>query len=50
MKMDLTAIIEQIETGQQDAVFTALRSYIKEVTLNSLIMRDLRGECDAHQL
>ncbi|KAM7413822.1 hypothetical protein PAMA_018895 [Pampus argenteus] len=31
MKMDLNAIIEQIETGEQDSVLTALQSYINEM-------------------
>ncbi|KAM7396103.1 hypothetical protein PAMP_019172 [Pampus punctatissimus] len=31
MKMDLNAIIEQIETGEQDSALTALQSYIKEM-------------------
>uniref|UniRef100_A0A3B4ZBZ4 Synembryn n=1 Tax=Stegastes partitus TaxID=144197 RepID=A0A3B4ZBZ4_9TELE len=32
MKMDLNAIIEQMETGDQDSALTALQSYNKEVT------------------
>ncbi|XP_053283619.1 synembryn-A [Pleuronectes platessa] len=31
MKMDLSAIIEQMETGEQDTALTALQSYTKEM-------------------
>lgn len=31
MKMDLNAIIEKMETGDQDAALTALQMYNKEV-------------------
>lgn len=32
-KMDVKAIIEQLETGEQDIALRALQSYNKEVTL-----------------
>ncbi len=31
MKMDLNAIIEKMETGDQDAALTALQTFNKEV-------------------
>jgi len=36
MKMDLNAIIEKMETGDQDAALTALQTYNKEVTLHQI--------------
>lgn len=36
MKMDLNAIIEKMETGDQDAALTALQIYNKEVNISIL--------------
>ena len=42
MKMDLNAIIAQMETGEQDAALAALQSYNKEVK------RGAEGWCSVH--
>lgn len=34
MTMDLNTIIEQMETGEQDAALTALQGYNKEVNVS----------------
>lgn len=35
MEMDISAIIEQMETGEQDSALTALQSYNKEVNIST---------------
>lgn len=41
MNMDLNAVIEQMETGDQDTALTALQSYNKEVNQHISIRADV---------
>uniref|UniRef100_A0AAQ5XJT8 Synembryn n=1 Tax=Amphiprion ocellaris TaxID=80972 RepID=A0AAQ5XJT8_AMPOC len=40
-KMDLNAIVEQMETGDQDSALAALQSYTKEVNINAAVVERL---------
>lgn len=41
MKMDVNAIIEKMETGEQDTILTALQSFNKEVNISSAACKEI---------